>query len=160
MIGALHVGRAPSSPQDSLGMVNCKFMTLVCGSLILQACLTSEVPFSSVQLGEVFQSRIPGLLVSSIITTKAIEHSSITVSMFAIEHNKNYFKLQFFFSNKPAMPDNVLSFTQLRSLPLQDQIRALMTSGKTLCLCVQLFSYDLCHETTRECLYQGLHVKW
>lgn len=39
-----------------------------------------------------------------------------------------------FYSEKPAMPDNVLSLNELRKLDLNDQIRALLINGK-LCCC-------------------------
>ena len=34
-----------------------------------------------------------------------------------------------FTREKPAMPSNILSLSQLRTLPLADQIKALLTNG-------------------------------
>ena len=39
-----------------------------------------------------------------------------------------------FDSEKPAMPSNVLSLMQLRTMPLHDQVKTLLTNGKqSLC---------------------------
>lgn len=37
------------------------------------------------------------------------------------------------FSEKPAMPSNVLSLIQLRTMPLADQVKTLLTNGKYTC---------------------------
>ena len=36
----------------------------------------------------------------------------------------------FYFSEKPAMPSNVLSLIQLRTMPLADQVKTLLTNGQ------------------------------
>ena len=38
--------------------------------------------------------------------------------------------ITFYFSEKPAMPSNVLSLIQLRTMPLADQVKTLLTNGK------------------------------
>ena len=41
---------------------------------------------------------------------------------------------------KPAMPSNILSLSQLRTLPLADQIKALLTNGKSFVNCETRFN--------------------